>query len=100
MEVWGAIATLSVFAVGQLVLGLVLVTRITTKLTVDVANIKDLLTRFVTLSEDHNERVIRLEEQAHARDKASKEWHTKIEGKFNELHERLGRMERRISEKQ
>ncbi len=100
MEVWGAIATLGVFAIGHLILGLVLVTRITTKLTVDVVNIKDLLTRFVALSESHNERVIRLEEQAHARDKASKEWHTKVEGKFNGLHERLDRMERRISERQ
>lgn len=92
-ELWGAIAVLGIFVAGQMGLAIWTVATLQTKVT----NIDVKLGQFVKLAEGHNERVIRLEEQAHARDKTSKDWHAKVEAKFNGLHERLDRIEHKQS---
>lgn len=88
-EIWGAIAVLGVFVAGQLGLAIWTVATLQTKVT----NIESKLTRFVELAEDHNERVVRLEEQANYRDKTTAAWHAKVEDKFNGIHRRLDRTE-------
>lgn len=84
-EIWGAIAVIGVFAIGHLGLGIWTIATLVSRVKVIEQN----STRYLELAEDHNERVIRLEEQAHARDSNTKEWHAKVENKFEAINRRL-----------
>lgn len=59
------------------------------RLTSNVSAIRTDLTKFITLAEDHNDRVIRLEEQARNRDRNTAEWHKQVEAQFSKLHRKV-----------